>query len=52
MERLLGYQRAYEVELSEGLRSVRGRGATEEAALATAQKLWVSQSSEETDANR
>jgi hypothetical protein len=41
LERLLGYDRAYETEIREGLKSVRGRGPTKEASLADAERQWV-----------
>lgn len=41
IERLKGYDRVYETEISEGLRSVRGRGPTRETSIAEAQRRWL-----------
>jgi hypothetical protein len=37
---LKGVDRVYETELSDGFRSVRGRGPTKEASMAEAQRRW------------
>ena len=41
IERLKGADRVYETELSDGFRSVRGRGPTKEASMAEAQRRWL-----------
>jgi hypothetical protein len=43
IERLSGAERAYETELSDGFRCVRGRGATKEASMAEARRRWLSE---------
>ena len=43
IERLRGVERAYETELSDGFRSVRGRGPSKEASMAEAQRRWLSE---------
>lgn len=49
LERLMGYEKVYETELTDGLRSVRGRGPTREASLAEAQRRWNNETDIETE---
>jgi hypothetical protein len=43
LERLKGYERVYETEVTDGYRRVSGRGPTREASLAEAERRWLEQ---------
>lgn len=47
VERLLGLDRVYVTELTDGFRAVRGRGPTKEASMAKARLRWQAEAGDD-----